>query len=139
MGEKASGMASPIERQQVMFQIKINVSKNAILCILKGRFESEGAREYIEKFKEGVDKLKPGFVVITDISTFMPTSDEVRLIFRQGTEYAVGRGMSRAIRIVSEIVASKIGNIQFNRAAKELGYEAEEVTSLEEAKKLLNW
>ncbi|MDM8515137.1 hypothetical protein QUF76_02970 [Desulfobacterales bacterium HSG16] len=122
-----------------MYQLKINAARNAILCVLKGRFEVDDAKEYVEKFKEGVDKLRPGFIVITDISEFIPSTDEVRLIFRQGTEYAVARRISRAIRIVSDNVASQIGNLQFNRTAKELGYKTEDVNSLEKAKTILGW
>ncbi len=120
-----------------MFQIKINSTRNTILCILEGRFDPAEAKEYIKKFKNGVDKLSPNFIVITDISEFIPTDDDVRDILRQGTEYAVNHRMGRAIRIVSDRITSKIGNIQFNRAAQDLGYKAEEVSSLEDAKKMI--
>ena len=37
-----------------MFDHKVNLGKNAILCIMKGLFDEEEARRYIKKFKQGV-------------------------------------------------------------------------------------
>ncbi len=89
-----------------------------------------------KNFKRGVDQLKPGFIVITDITEYAPPSEEVRLILVTGTQHAVERGMSRLIRIVTDSVTSNIGTIQFNRGARELGYIADEMKSLDEAMKL---
>lgn len=122
-----------------MFELKINPAKNAILCVLRGKFEAEEAREYVVRFKEGVDRLKPGMVVITDLTEFTPTDDDVRSILQEGSAYAIQRGVGRGIRVVAESVGSKVGNIQLNKTARALGYEVEVVGSLEEAKQLLGW
>ena len=122
-----------------MFDLKINPAKNAILCILRGKFDEAEARDYVSKFKDGVDRLEPGMVVITDLTEFMPTDDEVRRILQEGSKYAVERGVSRGIRIVTESVGSTVGNIQLNKTARELGYKVDVVNSLDEAKRLLGW
>lgn len=122
-----------------MYDLKINPGKNAILCVLKGRFDADEAREYVEKFKEGVDRLAPGMTVITDLSEFTPTDDEVRRILQEGSAYAVNKGVDRGVRIVTEAVGSKVGNIQLNKTARELGYKVDVVHSLGEAKRLLGW
>ena len=41
-----------------MFDHKINIEKNAILCVLKGQFDAEEARQYNQKFMEGIDRLE---------------------------------------------------------------------------------
>ena len=122
-----------------MFELKINPGKNAILCVLKGRFDEDEARDYVEKFKQGVDQLQNDIIVITDLTDFMPTDDAVRKLLSEGTAYALERGVSRGIRVVDETVGSQVGNIQMNRTARQLGYEVEVVGSLEAAKQLLGW
>ncbi|MDX1569228.1 MAG: hypothetical protein R3200_01995 [Xanthomonadales bacterium] len=122
-----------------MFDLKINPEKNAILCVLSGKFDEAEAHDYVSKFKDGVDRLEPGMVVITDLTEFVPTDDEVRRILQEGSKYAVERGVLRGIRIVTESVSSKVGNIQLNKTARELGYKVDVVNSLDEAKRLLGW
>jgi hypothetical protein len=122
-----------------MFDHKLNVGKNAILCILDGQFDEEEARQYNIKFKEGVDQLQPGMTVITDLSSFTPANEAVRLVFAEGTEYAVAKGISRSVRIVEDTVGSEVSNIQFNKTSRKLGYEVEIVRSFEAAKELLGW
>ncbi len=122
-----------------MFQIKINYKRNALLNVMSGRIDAEEARNLVKKFREGVDKLRPGFVVITDITDFVPTTEDVRNILRDATRYAVKNGLGRTLRIVSDNLTSSIGSIQFNRTEKSLGCNAEIVTSLAQAKKVLGW
>lgn len=122
-----------------MFDHKINPSKNAILCILKGKFDDDEARRYNERFKQGVDQLQPGMTVITDLTEYVPADESVREILQEGTEYALSKGIGHSVRIVPEKVTSKISNIQFNTTARKLGYEVDVVHSMDEAKELLGW
>lgn len=122
-----------------MFELKINPGKNAILCVLKGRFDEAEARDYVVKFKQGVDQLKTDIIVITDLTEFMPTDDKIREVLSEGTAYALERGVSRGIRVVDDSVGSQVGNIQMNKTARQLGYEVEVVGTLEAAKQLLGW
>ncbi|QTA89134.1 Uncharacterized protein dnm_051820 [Desulfonema magnum] len=119
--------------------IKISPQKNVILVVLAGRMDTGGAREAVKKFKKGVDKLKPGFVSIVDITTYIPVSEDVHAIFKNAIKYALEHKMSRVIRVVADTPMSKIGSVEFNRIAQELDYVAEQVNSLEEAKKMLGW
>ena len=122
-----------------MFELKINPGKNAILCVLKGRFDEIEARDYVLKFKQGVDQLQTDIIVISDLTEFIPTDDVVREVLSEGTSYALERGVSRGIRVVDESVGSQVGNIQMSKTARELGYDVEIVGSLEAAKQLLGW
>ena len=122
-----------------MFEHKLNLDKNAILCVMKGRFDEEEARQYNIKFKQGVDQLDPGMTVITDLREFVPADESVRLVFAEGTEYALAKGIGRSVRIVNESVTSEVANIQLNKTARTLGYEVEIARSFDEAKKILGW
>ncbi|MEM9300669.1 MAG: hypothetical protein AAGE01_01080 [Pseudomonadota bacterium] len=120
-----------------MFDFRINTKANAILCVLKGRFDVPEAEAYVAKFREGIDKMRPGFTVISDLTEYAPSDEDVRRILQDGSAYAVEKGVARGIRVVPEKVASRVSNIQMNRTARELGYEVEVVASIEEAKALL--
>lgn len=120
-----------------MYDFKLNKPKNAILCVLKGRFEEAEARAYVAKYKQGIDQLKPGFSVIADVSKFVPTTDEIRDVLLEGTAYAVRKGMARAVRIVDESALSQVSNAQLDRTARGLGYQADVVSSMAEATALL--
>lgn len=122
-----------------MFQIRINYKRNALLNVMSGRIDAEEAKSIVKKFQEGVTRLKPGFAVITDITDFVPTTEEVRTILRDATRYAVKHGLGRTVRIVSDNLTSNIGSIQFNRTEKKLGCMSEVVNSMAEAKKVLGW
>jgi len=122
-----------------MFEHKLNLQKNAILCILKGRFDEDEAHRYNEKFMAGVDQLKPGMVVITDLTEYTPADEAVRAVLQIGTEYALGKGIGHSVRIVPDKVTAQVSNIQFNQTARKLGYTVDVVESLEEAKQLLGW
>ena len=122
-----------------MHEIKLNIKKNAILIVLKGRMDSGEASNIVKRSKEGIDKLKPGFTAITDLSGYVPVSEEVRNHIKTVMQYAVENKIGRVIRIVADTPASNIGGIQFCRISQEFGYKAEQAASLEEAKQMLGW
>lgn len=124
----------------VVFEHKINRSRNAILCVMKGKFNADEARQYNARFIEGVDQLEPPITVITDLREYVPADESVRAILQEGTAYAVEKGIKRGVRIVTEdSVTSSIGNIQFNTTARKLGYTVDIAHSMEEATQLLGW
>ncbi|MCP4344020.1 MAG: hypothetical protein GY795_00660 [Desulfobacterales bacterium] len=122
-----------------MYEFKLNIKKNAILIILKGCMDTKEALEIVKKFKQGVDKLKPGFTAITDLSDFVPVSEGVRIHIKTVMEYAVENKIGRVIRIVADTPTSNIGELQFTRTAQEFGYKADRASTLKEAKQMLGW
>lgn len=122
-----------------MFDIKINTNKNAILCVLIGQFDYDEAKRYVKKFKAGIDQLKPGYAVISDLRDFSPAKEDARAILQEAIEYSVSKDRGRVIRIVADTVGSKVGNIQLNRASRQMGYEVDIVATLAEAEKLMGW
>jgi hypothetical protein len=122
-----------------MYEFKVNKKKNAMLCILIGKFTAAEAYAYNKKYAACVDTLSPGFSLLVDLTQFTPTTEEIREIFLIGTQNAVAKGLKRVVRIVSDSITSTTGNIQWNRGAKGLGYEVDIVHSMREAEKVLGW
>lgn len=122
-----------------MFDHKLNLGKNAILCVLRGKIDEDEAQQFNVHFKQGVDKLKPELTVITDLRNFTPADEAVRLVLAKGTEYALAKGLGRSVHIVKDSLSSKVGNIQFRKTARTLGYEVEIVGTFAEAMELLGW
>ena len=122
-----------------MYEFKGNKKRNVVLCVPMGRFDVTEAKAYNEQYARCVDQVDPGFTLLVDLRNFTPTDEEVRLILKEGTEYAITHGLSRVIRIVNGSVGSTVGNIQWNRAAREMGYQVDVVESMEEAEQLAGW
>jgi hypothetical protein len=123
----------------IMFEFKINLTRNAILCVLKGQFDAKEASEYVVRWKEACDQMQPGFTIISDLREFAPAKDEAKEILQDGIQYAIDKGRGRAFRIVTENVGSQIGNLQLNRTARKLGYEVDVVASMDEVARVMGW
>ncbi len=119
----------------VMYKIEANVKKNYLIIQLVGFFSIEKIKEAAQKTKNEADKLKPGFIIINDISKFKPVTPESTVYIKQAQQYLFIKGAKKVIRVVENYIA----NLQFNRTKKEVkaDYEVLEVASLEEAMKLI--
>ena len=122
-----------------MFDIKINYSRNAVLCRAVGRFDVAMARAMAEKFKKAVIEVTPGFTVITDMTEFKPMNAETRMAIGEIVQHAHDNGIGRAVRIVSSDPDSQIGGMQLDKESKERGYPVFQVGSYSEAKQVLQW
>ncbi|MDY7031869.1 MAG: hypothetical protein SVY10_08160 [Thermodesulfobacteriota bacterium] len=82
-----------------------------------------------------LDKLKPGFDLINDISGFKPVSPSSVEELKKAMWYTVSLGLKRAIRIVP---VSYFAANQFSRVSKEVGFDVEFANSIEEAERMLD-
>lgn len=122
-----------------MFEFRINTRRNAVLCVLKGAFDADEARRYVEKFKAACDQLEPGFTIISDLREYAPAREEAQPILQEGIQYAIDKQRGRAFRIVDESVGSQVGNLQLNKAARLMGYDVEVVTSMDQVNRAMGW
>ena len=122
-----------------MFEFKINANRNAVLCVLKGKFDVDEAREYTLRFKQACDRLTPGFTIISDLREFAPAEINAQEILQEGIQYALDKKRGRAFRLVSENVGSQVGNLQLSRSARQMGYEVEVVNSMAEVSTAMGW
>jgi len=119
-----------------MYEVTANADKNYMILILKGFMKDEEVREAAAKVLSEADKLTPGFTVINDISELKPTTPSAAEEIKKAQAVLFKKGIGRVIRIVGKSV---IASMQFSRTQKEAkaSYEAVEVSTMEEALKLL--
>lgn len=119
-----------------MYEVKIDPQKNRLYIILKGFLKNPEMQEVVDEVIRSIDKMKPGFDIITDLSEFKPVSQE-------GTEYLKRAQMAvykSEVRKVVRVVKHVISAMQFTRIQREIGadYEVIEANTLEEAERILD-
>lgn len=115
-------------------EIRVNVTKNLLYITLHGYINEPEAVESTNKFIEGIQKLRPGFVVVSDIRTFKPGTPRAAEEFVRGQLACKEHGMKCIIRIVGDNV---LGKMQVQRTTTETGVPSHTVASPEEAERLL--
>ena len=116
------------------YRVRADVRKNRLYLVLDGFFDEDEAQEIADRTIEEVQKLKPGFDVINDISNFKPTSQQGADQIRRAGLFVRDSGVGRLIRVVP---SASIGSMQFTRKSREAGYDAEVASSVEEAERML--
>ncbi|OFX68924.1 MAG: hypothetical protein A2X12_05280 [Bacteroidetes bacterium GWE2_29_8] len=119
------------------FKINVNEQKNILYIYLDGYFRSEEIKKVVEQINIDLIKLKPGFDIINDIRKFKPGKPEDALNIKKVQEFLKSKGANRVVRIVEKNTGLNVGALQFKRLSAELGYDAVEVESLEEAEEYL--
>ncbi len=120
------------------YRINANVKKNRLYLILKGFFTDEEVHKAAELTISEIDKLKPGFSIINDISNFKPASPAGAEEIKRCQIYASEHGVKRIVRVVGkDAVASAITAMQFSRTQQQAGYTADIAATVEDAEKLL--
>jgi hypothetical protein len=116
------------------YEIRSNVTRNALFVRLEGFLTDTEAVEVADKVIAELERLRPGFDAITDITHFKPGSAKVASELMRTQQAYKAHGIRRVIRIVGESVVAKM---QFQRTGEEVGLEMAYVSSFEEAEKLL--
>ncbi|MDY7031865.1 MAG: hypothetical protein SVY10_08140 [Thermodesulfobacteriota bacterium] len=117
-------------------EVRSDIFKNRLYMKLEGYFTDGEVKEAADKVIKEVDKLKPGFDIINDISTFKPASPKGINDIQKAIKYCSDYGLKRAMRIAP---SSYFAASQFSRISKEVGgYDVETVASLEEAERILD-
>jgi hypothetical protein len=116
------------------YEVRADIRKNRLYLALNGFFDEDEAKEAADKTIREVKKLRPGFDVINDITAFKPASQRGAEEIKRAALFVQQHGVDRIIRIVP---STTIGSIQFSRKSGEVGYDADVVSSVEEAEKIL--
>ncbi len=120
-----------------MYAITANQTKNRLYMQLKGFMEDDEMHAAAEVLIIEVNKLRPGFDVINDISECKPATKQGSLEIARCQKYVIEHGVRHVMRVLG---TNAITRMQFSRTSKEAGSEAvtEEVSSFEEAEKRLD-
>jgi hypothetical protein len=116
-----------------MFEIKADSKLNLLVLRLEGFMTDDQLKQASDKCIAEAGKLKPGFTVINDISQMKPASPTGAEHIKRAQTSVIGKGVGKIIRVTE----NQISKMQFNRTSKEVGYNAVEVTSLDEAYRLV--
>ena len=119
-----------------MYKNRADVVKNRLYVTFRGRIDipeiKAGGLNVISEAK----KLRSGFGIVSDISEFIPASEEGRLEMQSIMKQLKELGLGHVVRIVRQL--NSISGGQWQRTFSGAGYKADEVTSLIEAEALLN-
>ena len=120
-----------------MYGIRYDERKNRLYVELKGTISEDEALALIRKTQDVLEQhLRPGLSVINDLSDALPLPANVAAYISQGQSAIDAKHPSKVIRVVKNIVSA----VQFKRTHQEahIGYSVIQVTSLEEAERLLD-
>jgi hypothetical protein len=119
-----------------MYNVTADIEKNRIYITI-GKLEGEPAMQALaQTVKTECLKLKKGFTCITDLRKYEVQDDRFENYVKQTQEAMIEAGMSKVVRVRRE--TGLLGHFQFDNASMDVGYHAENVTSMEEAEKILD-
>ena len=119
-----------------MYNVKADIEKNRIYITI-GQLEGESAMQALaQTVKTECQKLKKGFTCITDLRKYEVQDDRFENYVKQTQEAMIEAGMSKVVRVRRE--TGLLGHFQFDNASMDVGYHAENVTSMEDAEKILD-
>jgi hypothetical protein len=114
--------------------VRVNVAKNRLYIISDGFFTDDELDKGIDRVIREMAKVKPGFICISDVSTFKPATAAGAQKLQGLAAELVKKGVKKIIQIHA---ANDLTNMQVNRIAKnQIGDFVQHVGSMDEADKL---
>jgi hypothetical protein len=116
-----------------MYETHSNIELNYLLIVIRGRLDRASAEALVASFAGHVQKLRPGFSIINDLSEARPAHDDVVQVMKAGQHAMFVAGAARVIRVIAD--GSAASSLQFSRTQREMnvGYEARVVPTMAEA------
>jgi len=119
-----------------MHDIRADLNKNRIYISI-GKIENESEMQAIvDKVKSECPKLKTGFTCLTDLRYYEYQDEIFEKYIKEAQEALLAQGMSKVVRVHRKV--GMLGHLQFETVSLDLGYRAKNVTSMEEAEKILD-
>lgn len=119
-----------------MHDVKTDIGKNRIYITI-GKLEGETEMQTVaQKVKTECMKLKKGFTCITDLRKYELQDEQFETYVKETQETMIKAGLSSVVRVRRE--TGLLGHFQFDNVSMDVGYHAENVTTMEEAEKLLD-
>lgn len=119
-----------------MYDIRANSFENHLLILLKGKLELAEANQAAEKIAKAVRSMMPGFTVITDIRELAPAAEDVRQVLLTAMQAMKNAGLGMEVRVVNP--QNMVTANQFQRTSRAAGFTAQEVSSVNEAQKIID-
>ena len=119
----------------MVVDIDVDVGKNRIFLCVRGRVDDTEAKSIADSIIKEMDRLRPGFDIVTDLSRAEPLGPEGVSQFKRLLEAHRERKAGRTVRIVGR--SAQVA-LQFARTSKELQHEPYLCFSREEAERWLD-
>jgi hypothetical protein len=120
----------------VKVDMHADVGKNRLYIRIEGQLEESQAPSFADAFIREMDRMRPGFDLVSDLSQAEPLGPVGVAQFRRIVEAANERKIGRVVRIVGRAAQTAL---QFARHSKEyFQYEPYLAFSREEAERLLD-
>ncbi|WP_224365308.1 hypothetical protein [Hyalangium versicolor] len=119
----------------MVVDVQANVGKNRLFIRIEGRLDDAQARSIADAIIKEMDRLRPGFDVVSDLTQAEPLGPEGSAQLKRVLEAQRERKYGRAVRIVGRSTQTAL---QFARDSKEMQHEPHLAFSLEEAERLLD-
>lgn len=116
-----------------MYKVNTNLESNLIIVRSEGQLSDEEVSNMLEELKAGFKQLQKGFTLINDISKALPVSLISAERVKRLQKNFIKRKSGQIIRVVNEPTTKQ----QFNDHAAEVGYQAIEVSSMDEAMEIV--
>ncbi len=119
-----------------MYKNYVDVSKNRLYVVLQGKMEAGELTQAAAEVLRLTRQLKPGFSAVSDLSGFVPTTEEGRLVMQGLMKAITELGVGHVVRVVpasAQVVANQV-----QRTTRTAGYVAEQVPTLQDAESLLD-
>jgi hypothetical protein len=117
-----------------MFEVHSDPDRNRLYLTLAGRLDSAERQAVIKAILTEAGKLSEGFGVVSDISGLFASDQEGFKDFLRAKSGLKLKGAGPVVRVVK----IPLSRIQAERISTEAGFEAVEVSSLEEADRWLD-
>ncbi len=118
-----------------MYDIKTDTEKNRIIITI-GKLEDEAEiKALAQSVTSACRKLKKGFTCITDLRKYEVMDDQFEKYVQETQAAMIQAGLSEVVRVRREM--GLLGHFQFDNASSTVGYHAQNVTTMEEAEKIL--
>ena len=117
-----------------MFEVHADPDRNRLYITLAGRLDSTERQGAIKAILTEAGKLTQGFGVVSDISELHASDQEGFKDFLRAKSGLKLKGAGPVVRVVK----IPLSRIQVERISIEAGYEAAQVSSLEEADRWLD-
>lgn len=116
------------------YEIRADVARNRLYVVAEGFLTEEENKASADQTIEEMNKLKPGFDIISDTSTMKAATQEGIKEWDRLYQALADKGYRRSIGVIQD----NITRMQVQRKSAEAGFKQEYAASVEEAELMLN-
>ncbi len=119
-----------------MYNNHCDTQKNRLYVIFAGKMDVEEIRAACTNVLDEAKQLKPGFGIITDLSEFVPTNEDGRMVIQDTMTSLMEIGVKHVVRVIP--VEAAVTGLQWQRSSRTAGYQASQALTLADAEAMMD-